>query len=129
MGGERNNCNFDGNSASNCAILFAVVHLRSLDQLHKFILFLLRCDDNDVSGMMMKMREIVRALSVIVILLENCSVLLLSAAVSHFNLELVPHFHLCISDLFRLWTSFSFIRIKKGDHILHVKCKITDRSK
>ena len=115
MGGERNNCNFDGNSASNCAILFAVVHLRSLDQLHKFILFC--CGENDSPGMMMKMRERVGAQSVIAILLENCSVLLFSAAVSHFNLDLVPHFHLCISDLFRLWTSFSFIRIKKGDHI------------
>ena len=58
------------------------------------------CDDGGGSGMMMKMRERVGALSVIAILPGNCSVLLFSAAVSHFNFKLVLHFHLCISVCF-----------------------------
>ena len=97
MGGERNNCNFDGNSASNCAILFAVVHLRSLDQLHKFILFLLWWwwwfgndhEDERKSGGSER----------------NCNFTgkLLGFTFTYF---LLSSMYLC---LFQMWTSFLFI--------------------
>ena len=63
--------------------------------------------------MIMKMRERVGALSVIAILPGNCSVLLFSAAVSHFNLESSTFIYVSpfVSDV-----DILFIH-KHGDHI------------
>ena len=61
----------------------------------------------------MKMRERVGAQSVIAILPGKCSVLLFSAAVSHFNLE--SSFFISVS-LFVMVVDFLFIH-KQGDHI------------
>ena len=125
MGGERNNCNFDGNSASNCAILFAVVHLRSLDQLHKFILFLLWWwwwfgnDDEDERKSWGSER--------------NCNFtgkmlgFTFQCYCESFELGVSPPLSSLYLCLFWLWTSFSFK--SRAIIYLHVKCKITDRSK
>ena len=71
------------------------------------------CDDGGGSGMIMKMRERVGALSVIAISPGNCSVLLFSAAVSHFNLESSTFIYVSpfVSDV-----DILFIH-KHGDHI------------